>query len=134
MGHGVTDDYVSRVAPPLTPQYHARIFPPFPGPNGGTFLSVADLRALKKVDPCRVSNRCIGILIQYANGQSAVLGQFEGLKKRLHSKVLQEMDQQPEALARNQKTDTPKAEQRQESVETSCRTDECRGIPLFSHP
>ena len=63
IGLSVTDDDVSSIAPPLTPQYHACIFPPFPSPNGGTFLSVADLRAFKKVDLYHVSNRYIGILI-----------------------------------------------------------------------
>jgi hypothetical protein len=76
IGLGVIDDSASKIAPPLTPQYHARVFPPFPGPNGGTFLSVASLSDLEKVDLCCVENRCIGILIHYIKGLSEVLRQW----------------------------------------------------------
>jgi hypothetical protein len=76
IGFGVIGDSTTRIAAPLTPQYHENVSPPFPGPNGGTFLSVASLSGLKRVDVCRVENRCIGILIHYTNGLSEVLGQW----------------------------------------------------------
>jgi hypothetical protein len=85
MGLGVTGGSFSSTTPLLNPQYHARAFPPFPGPTLGTFLSIAFLRTLKRVDLCRVSNRCIGILIHYVNGQSAVLGQWRTGGMACHS-------------------------------------------------
>ena len=70
---GVIGDVTLPTATPLTAQYSLCEIPPIAGPNAGLFLSIAVLSGLKKVDLCRVSNRCIGIMIYYLNGLVVVL-------------------------------------------------------------
>jgi hypothetical protein len=76
MGLGVIGDGTPTTTIPLTPRYHVSKIPPIAGPDAGLFLSVAVLSGLEKVDLCRVSNRCIGVLIHYVNGLIAVLRQW----------------------------------------------------------
>jgi len=69
---GATGDGTPTTTTPLTPQFRICEIPPIAGPNARLFLLVAILSGLEKVDLCRVSNRCIGILIHYINGLVAV--------------------------------------------------------------
>lgn len=84
---GVTSDGISGTATPRAPQYHACDIPlpPIAGPNAGLFLSVAVLHDLEKVDLCRTSTRCTGILIHYVDGRSVALGQWRNLDVSQHS-------------------------------------------------
>jgi hypothetical protein len=84
---GVVGDGTSPTTTPLTPQYSLCPIPPIAGPNAGLFLSVAILSDLEKVDLCRVSNRCIGIMIQYTNGLIIVLGQWQTAGVAQHSSI-----------------------------------------------
>lgn len=73
---GVTGDGVPLKTAPLTPQYRVCRIPPIGSIGAGLFLSTAVLSGLDKVDLCRVSNRCIGMLIHYISGLTIVLGQW----------------------------------------------------------
>lgn len=73
---GVADDGAFMTCTPLTPQYPARVLPPIAGPNGGVFLTVAFLGGFEKIDLCRVSGRCTGMLVHYPQGPPSVLGQW----------------------------------------------------------
>jgi hypothetical protein len=84
---GVIGDGTPPTTTPLTPQYPVCKIPPIAGPDAGLFLSVAILSDLEKVDLCCVSNRCIGMLIQYTNGPIAVLGQWRTVGVSQHSCV-----------------------------------------------
>jgi hypothetical protein len=82
---GVIGDGALTTGTPLTPQYPARVFPPMAGPNGGTFVTVAFLGGFEKVDLCRVSNRCTGMLVHYPKGPPTVLGQWRSSCVAEHS-------------------------------------------------
>ncbi len=73
---GVIGDDIPLKTTPLTPQYRVCRIPPIGSIGAGLFLSTAVLSGLEKVDLCRVSNRCIGILIHYLSGLTVVLGQW----------------------------------------------------------
>ena len=49
---------------------------PLVGPGAGLFLSIAVLSDLKKVELCRVANRCTGVMISYLKALPVVLGQW----------------------------------------------------------
>ena len=89
---GVVGDGIPPTTTPLTPQYSLCPIPPIAGPNAGLFLSVAILSDLEKVDLCRVSNRCIGIVIQYTNGLITVLGQWQTAGVAQHSCIYKSDD------------------------------------------
>jgi hypothetical protein len=72
---GVTSNSFSLKTTPLTPQYRVCGIPLIGSIGAGLFLSTAHLSDLEKVDLCRVSNRCIGIMIHYISGLTVVLGQ-----------------------------------------------------------
>jgi hypothetical protein len=73
---GVIGDGIPLKTTPLTPQYRVCRIPLIGSIGAGLFLSTAVLSGLEKVDLCRVSNRCIGILIHYISGLIVVLGQW----------------------------------------------------------
>ena len=84
---GVIGDGTLLTATPLTAQYSLCEIPPIAGLNAGLFLSIAVLSGLKKVDLCRVLNRCIGIMIYYLNGLVVVLGQWRTAGVAQHSYI-----------------------------------------------
>jgi hypothetical protein len=67
---GVISDRTPLTTTSLTPQYCFCEIPPIAGPNARLFLSIAVLSSFKKVDLCRISNRCIGIMIHYLNSNN----------------------------------------------------------------
>jgi hypothetical protein len=73
------------MAEPLPVPCHSCNFPPIAGPNAGLFLSIAVLSNINKVDLCRVSNRCTGLLIHYLDGSTTTLGQWNGCHVSQHS-------------------------------------------------
>ena len=76
---GVTADENSESKAHQNPQFHACDSPYLPsvGPDAGLFLSIALLSSLKKVELCRVANRCIGVLINHLKAPPVVLGQWQ---------------------------------------------------------
>jgi hypothetical protein len=72
----VTSDSVPQKTAPLTPQYRVCRIPLIGSISAGLFLSTTVLSGLDKVDLCRVSNRCIGMLIYYTSGLTVVLRQW----------------------------------------------------------
>ncbi|KUJ07346.1 uncharacterized protein LY89DRAFT_545051, partial [Mollisia scopiformis] len=75
---GVTGDDTPSRAARLPPLYHNCGFPspPIGSPNAGLFLSIAVLSGLKRVDMCRINKRCAGMLLQYLDGHTTILGQW----------------------------------------------------------
>jgi hypothetical protein len=72
----ITSNATPLESPPMTPQYHAKSWLRSPSSNRIGFPSVAIFSDLQKVDLCRVTNRCIGMLIQYISGKTEILGQW----------------------------------------------------------
>ena len=75
---GVVGDGNSELETHQIPQFPVCDSPyiPLVGPGAGLFLSVAVLSGLKKVELCRVANRCTGLMIYYLNALPVVLGQW----------------------------------------------------------
>lgn len=75
---GVIGDGNSELKTYQTPQFPACDSPylPLVGPDAGLFLSIAVLSGLKKVELCRVANRCTGVMISYLKALPVVLGQW----------------------------------------------------------
>jgi hypothetical protein len=75
---GVIGDGNSELITHQTPQFPACDSPYLPsvGPDAGLFLSIAVLSGLKKVELCRVANRCTGVMITYLKALPLVLGQW----------------------------------------------------------
>jgi hypothetical protein len=77
---GVTGDglVLSEMPPNVVPQYLECDAPELStgGPGTRLFLSVANCSDLKRVEVCRVGNRCSGMLIHYFTAIPVVLGQW----------------------------------------------------------
>jgi hypothetical protein len=73
---GVTGDGIPPKTIPLTPQYLLCRVPRISVYGMDLFPTVAHLSNLERVDLCRDSNHCTGILIHYTDGLAAVLGQW----------------------------------------------------------
>lgn len=77
----VTSDAAPQSDLPFVAEYPMVGLPstPISGPSAGLFLSTAILSNLRRVELCRIGNRCTGLLIHYLNGLSTALGQWHPL-------------------------------------------------------